>query len=96
VLDAGAGASNTLSITFELVRIESVALAIEDYALIGDCETAALVGRRFHRLVVLAGFFVAGLFRGASRDQRERQMATGTGGTMPAGDTSISRPNPHS
>src|ERR1700743_590291 len=26
-------------------RMESVALAIEDYALIGDCETAALVGR---------------------------------------------------
>jgi GH15 family glucan-1,4-alpha-glucosidase len=27
------------------VRIEKMALLIEDYAMIGDCETAALVGR---------------------------------------------------
>ena len=31
-------------------------LAIEDYALIGDCITAALVGQRLHRLAVLAAF----------------------------------------
>src|SRR5215471_20432232 len=33
------------SIRFEFTGTECVALAIEDYALIGDCETAALVGR---------------------------------------------------
>ena len=27
---------------------------IEDYALIGDCETAALVSKRLHRLALLA------------------------------------------
>src|SRR6516162_3589041 len=34
-----------LSTSKAIVRIDEMALRIEDYAMIGDCETAALVGR---------------------------------------------------
>jgi hypothetical protein len=42
-----------------------MALRIEDHAMIGDCETAALVGsRRLHRLVVLASLRLGCVFLG--------------------------------
>ena len=52
--------------------------AIEDYALIGDCETAALVGaRRLDRLAVLAALRFRRLLRRAARHAR----ATAAGGS---------------
>jgi hypothetical protein len=51
-------------------------LAIEDYALIGDCITAALVGQRLHRLAVLAAF----------RQQRLLCGSTGHIGTWTVAD----------
>ncbi len=49
-----------------------MAAKIEDYALIGDCETAALVAQRLHRLAVLAGFFVGSMFCRAAGNGGER------------------------
>ena len=50
-------------------------LAIEDYALLGDCEGAALVGRNFCRLALLPPIRFAGVLRGAARQVRERTLA---------------------
>ena len=53
-----------------------VALPLEDYALIGDTQTAALVGyRRLHRLAVRAALRLGRLLRGAARRRRERPLA---------------------
>ena len=58
---------------------------IEDYALIGDLQTAALVGLgRFDRLALPAPVRLAGLLRRAAR----RSRATATGGSRRA-------PGPH-
>ena len=55
------------------VRVhEPDASRIEDYALIGDCESAALVGaRRLDRLAVLAALRFRCLLRGAARRRSE-------------------------
>ena len=51
-------------------------LPIEDYALIGDCQTAALCRpRRLDRLAVLAPLRFRCLLRGAARHRRERALA---------------------
>ena len=49
---------------------------IEDYALIGDCETAALVdNRRLHRLALLARFLLRGMFCRAAGQRGEWLLA---------------------
>ena len=49
---------------------------IEDYAMIGDCQTAALVGtRRLDRLAVLAALRFRRLLRGAPRHAGSRPLA---------------------
>ena len=49
---------------------------IEDYALIGDCQTAALVGpRRLDRLALLAALRLRRLLRRAARRRRARPLA---------------------
>ena len=55
---------------------DAACVRIEDYALIGDCETAALVGaRRLDRLAVLAALRLRRVFRGAAGQARERPLA---------------------
>ena len=54
---------------------------IEDYALIGDCETAALVGMgRLRRLAVLAEVRFRRLFRRPAGLAGERALVAGAGG----------------
>ena len=53
-------------------------LPIEDYALLGDRHTAALVGtRRLHRLALPAPLRLPGLLRRAARHRRPRPLAAG-------------------
>ena len=53
-----------------------VAMRIEDYALIGDTEVGALVGKeRVHRLVVRATVRFSRVFRGAARYRCQRPLA---------------------
>ena len=50
------------------LMVAAMASRIEDYALIGDCESAALGrARRLDRLAVLAAFRFGGVLRGAAR-----------------------------
>ena len=59
-----------------------MALPIEDYALIGDRHTAALVGtQRLDRLAVPAALRLPRLLRRAARHRRPRPLAAGPGGT---------------
>jgi hypothetical protein len=48
---------------------------IENYALIGNCETAALVGRRVYRLAVLAPFRFGRVLRRLAWQTGARKMA---------------------
>ena len=58
-----------------------MASKIEDYALIGDLETAALVDKqRFDRLALLARFLLRRLFCLAARHRRERILEDCPGG----------------
>ena len=68
---------------------------IEDYALIGDCQTAALVGtRRVDRLALLPALRLGGLLRRPAGDPRARPLAPRPGRRGAAGPPPLSGRDP--
>ena len=65
-----------IKVVIDFARLGVMPSRIEDYALIGDCQAAALVGtQRLDRLAVLAALRFRCLFRGAAGLRGARTLA---------------------